>query len=139
MPRLPGGLFRFVNGMMFRLFRNRRFQNANVLSLTTLGARTGQQRQSTLVYFPEADNRMLIVASAGGTANHPSWFFNIAKHPDRVWARVGDRQFRVTPETLSGAERAAAWQRITTQSPVFAGYETKTDRELPVIRLTAAA
>lgn len=59
-----------------------------------------------------------------------------AKHPDQVSVQIGDRQYRVTPETLSGAERAAAWKRITTQSPVFAGYETKTDRELPVIRLT---
>jgi F420H(2)-dependent quinone reductase len=44
----------------------------------------------------------------------------------------------VTPAQLSGAERAAAWQHITTTLPRFSGYATKTDRELPVIRRTAA-
>ncbi len=139
MPRFAGGFFSFVNGLMFRIFKNRKFQNANVLQLTTVGAKTVQQRQTTVVYFPDRDYSTLIVGSAGGTAQHPAWFFNIAKHPDQVWVRVGDHRFRVTPETLSGSERAAPWQRIKTQSPVFAGYETKTDRELPIIRLTPVA
>ena len=52
---------------------------------------------------------------------------------------VGGRKVKVTPSQLSGAERAAAWQRITADLPRFTGYATKTDRELPVIRLTAAA
>jgi deazaflavin-dependent oxidoreductase (nitroreductase family) len=98
MPRLPGALSRFVNAMMFRVLRSRRFQNANVLSLTTTGARTGEQRRTTLVYFPDGDNRILIVGSGGGTASHPAWFFNIARHPDRVWVNLGDRQFKVAPD-----------------------------------------
>jgi deazaflavin-dependent oxidoreductase (nitroreductase family) len=139
MPRGMGGIFGFVNGLMFLILKNRKFQNADVLQLSTVGAKTGQRRQATVVYFPDRDNSMLIVASAGGAVQHPAWFFNIAKHPDQVWVRVRDREFRVRPETVTGDERAAAWKRITTQSPVFAGYETKTDRELPVIRLTPAA
>lgn len=133
-----GGIFGFVNGLMFLIFKNRKFQNADVMQLTTVGAKTGQKRQTTVVYFPDRDNSTLIVGSAGGAIQHPAWVFNIAKNPDQVWARVGNRTFRVTPETLSGAERATAWERIKTQSPVFAGYETKTDRELPIIRLTPA-
>ena len=42
---------------------------------------------------------------------------------------------RVTAEQLHGAEREEAWQQITTTSPRFAQYQTKTDRELPIIRL----
>jgi deazaflavin-dependent oxidoreductase (nitroreductase family) len=136
MPRGMGGIFRFFNGLMFLIFKNRKFQNADMLQLTTVGAKTGQQRQTTVVYFPDRGNSMLIVGSAGGAVQHPAWFFNIAKHPDQVWARVGDRRFRVIPETLIGQERASAWERIKTQSPVFKGYETKTDRELPIVRLT---
>ena len=45
----------------------------------------------------------------------------------------------MTAAQLSGEERAAAWQRITAASPRYAGYATKTDREIPIIRLTAAA
>src|SRR5438034_7402548 len=85
MPRRLGGVFQFFNGLMFRIYKSRKFQNADVLQLTTTGARTGQRRQTTVVYFPDRDNRILIVASAGGTVHHPAWFFNIAKHPDQVW------------------------------------------------------
>jgi deazaflavin-dependent oxidoreductase (nitroreductase family) len=138
MPRGMGGIFRFVNGLMFLMFKNRKFRNADMMQLTTVGAKTGQRRQTTVVYFPDRGSSVLIVGSAGGAIQHPAWVFNIAKHPDQVWARIGGRTYRVTPETLSGDERAAAWQRITTQSPPFAGYEIKTDRELPVIRLTPA-
>ncbi len=41
----------------------------------------------------------------------------------------------VTAEQLHGAERAEAWQQIVNASPRFAGYQQKTDRELPIIRL----
>jgi deazaflavin-dependent oxidoreductase (nitroreductase family) len=138
LPRAPIALamMRFANHLMFLVFKNRRFQNANLMSLTTVGARTGQERRTTVVYFPEPDGSVLIVGSAGGTATHPAWFFNLAKHPDRVWAQMGNRRLKVRPATLSGETRAAAWQRITQQSPGFAGYEEKTDREIPVIRLT---
>lgn len=139
MPRFAGAISPFINRLMFLIFKNRKFQNASVLQLTTLGAKTGQQRLTTVVYFPDRDNSMLIVGSAGGAAQHPAWFFNIAKHPDHVWVRVGDHRLRVMPQTLSESERAAQWQRIKTQSPVFAGYETKTDREVPIIRLTPYA
>ena len=138
-PRIGGAIFPLVGRVMFRIFKTRKFQNADVLALTTVGARTGKRRQSTLAYFPESDDRMVIVGSAGGVAHHPAWFFNIAKHPDQVWVTVRDRTFRVTPETLAGRERDVAWQRIKTQSPTFAGYETRTDRELPIIRLTPAS
>ena len=138
MPHMPAPLTRFMTATMFRIFKNRHFQNANVLLLTTVGAKSGVERETMVVYFDEPDGSMLIVASAGGTATHPGWLFNLAKNPDKVSVRVGDRRFRVTPETLSGETRASAWRRITTQSPVFAGYETKTDRELPVVRLTPA-
>jgi deazaflavin-dependent oxidoreductase (nitroreductase family) len=128
---------RLLNTTMFRIYRNRPFQNANVLSLTTTGARSGQQRQSTVAYFSDGDNVWLIVGSKGGAATHPAWFFNLAKHPDRVWAEIGSKKMKVRPVTLSGEERTQAWRRITQQSPGFADYETKTDREIPVIRLTS--
>ncbi len=127
---------RLINLTMFRFYRNRPFQNAKVLLLTTTGTRSGQQRQSTVAYFRESDDAWLIVGSKGGAATHPSWFFNLAKHPDKVWVEMGSKKMKVRPVTLSGAERAQAWQRITRQSPGFAAYETKTDREIPVIRLT---
>jgi deazaflavin-dependent oxidoreductase (nitroreductase family) len=138
MPRLPGPLMGWLNDLMFRLFRNRRFYGSRVLALSTVGARSGQPRRSTVAAFPEGDNAWLVVGSAGGAASHPAWVYNLARHPDQAWIDFGHRHLRVTPTSLSGAERAAAWQRITTESPGFKSYEQKTDREIPVIRLTAA-
>jgi deazaflavin-dependent oxidoreductase (nitroreductase family) len=108
-----------------------------LLYLHTIGAKSGQPRTAVVMAFPDGDNSWLVVASRGGSAGHPSWIYNIAAHPDRVEVETQGRKAAVTAETLSGDERAGAWERITTSQPRFAGYEQKTDRELPVVRLTA--
>ena len=54
----------------------------------------------------------------------------------RFWIEFGGRQLRVTPAQLDGDARAQAWQRITQLQPRYAGYEQKTDRAIPVIRLS---
>jgi deazaflavin-dependent oxidoreductase (nitroreductase family) len=108
-----------------------------LLHLHTIGARSGQPRTAVVMAFPDGDDSWLVVASRGGTAGHPSWIYNIAANPDRVEVEIQGRKAAVTAETLSGEERAAAWERITSIQPRFAGYEQKTDRQLPVVRLTA--
>ena len=107
-----------------------------LLHLHTIGAKSGQPRTSVVMAFPDGEDSWLIVGSRGGTAGHPSWIHNIAANPDRIEAEVQGRKAAVTAETLSGEERAAAWERITTAQPRFAGYEEKTDRQWPVVRLT---
>jgi deazaflavin-dependent oxidoreductase (nitroreductase family) len=128
----------FMNDTVFRIFRSRPFNGGSLLSLTTIGARSGEQRRSNVMYFPDGDNAWLIAGSAGGAASHPAWIYNIAKHPDQVWIEIGSRKLKVSPESLTDDARSKVWQRITTQVPSFASYETKTDREIPVIRLTPA-
>jgi deazaflavin-dependent oxidoreductase (nitroreductase family) len=81
-----------------------------VPSLLTVGARKGEPRRSTLDYFGESDRQWLIVAAGGGSVHHPNWFFNLAKHPDRVWVEIGRRHtMKMRPPTLQGEERARAW------------------------------
>ena len=138
MPRLPGPIMRFMNDTMFRIFRNRPFNGTPLLALTTVGARSGQERRSTVACFQESDNSWLIVASAGGAATHPAWFFNLARNPDKIWAQVGNRKFKAKVEALTGAEREAAYARIVKAAPVYGGYPKKTDREIPVLRITPA-
>jgi deazaflavin-dependent oxidoreductase (nitroreductase family) len=115
-----------------------RFQGQDLLYLTTVGAKTGQKRQTAVARFPDGEDAWLVVASAGGSARHPAWYHNIAAHPDQVWVEFGGRQLRVTPTQLDGDARAQAWQRITQLQPRYAGYERKTDRAIPVIRLSRA-
>jgi deazaflavin-dependent oxidoreductase (nitroreductase family) len=131
---------RFINSIIFGLFRNRNFFGGRLLKLTTVGARSGEQRTSTLAYFPDVDGTSwIIIGSANGAAKHPAWMFNLAKHPDQVWAELGNRKVKVTPVTLTGDERAQTWKRVVAQAPSYAGYETKTDRDIPVVRLSPAA
>src|SRR5437763_495353 len=107
-----------------------------LLHLHTIGAKSDQPRTSVVMAFPDGNDSWLVVASRGGTAGHPSWIYNIAANPDRVEVEIEGRKTAATAETLDGEERAAAWKRITTAQPRFAGYEQKTDRQLPVVRLT---
>lgn len=114
------------------------FRGRAVLYLTTVGARTGKQRQNAVGYEPDGEGAWLVVASFGGAARHPGWYHNIVAHPDRVWIEVGGRHHRVRPEQLEGRRRDEAWRRITASRPSMAGYQDKTDRILPVLRLSRA-
>jgi len=109
-----------------------------VLLLTTVGARTGLERTHVLGGFTDGEDAWLIVASKGGAATHPDWFINLARNPDKVWIEVGNQKLRVTPEALKGREREEALARVAAVAPRYAGYQKKTDREIPVIRLTPA-
>jgi deazaflavin-dependent oxidoreductase (nitroreductase family) len=133
-PGMPGPIGRAMQGLM--VWTARRFGQQRLVVLTTIGARTGQPRSVALGRFPEPDGSFLVVASNAGAATHPAWFINMAKHPDQVWAEVGGRKFKVTPQVLTGAEREAAYQRVVQVSPGYAAYQQKTDREIPVIRLS---
>jgi deazaflavin-dependent oxidoreductase (nitroreductase family) len=115
-----------------------KFQGQDLLYLTTVGAKTGQKRKTAVARFPDGEDAWLVVASAAGSAHHPAWYHNIAAHPDQVWIEFGGRQLRVTPAQLDGEARAQAWQRITQLQPRYAGYEKKTDRAIPVLRLSRA-
>ena len=146
---------RFMGGVLMRLARpffNRQvrryarattaepatFMGFSVCVLTTVGARSGKERQHVLGAFPDGHDAWLIVASKGGSATHPDWFHNIAKNPDKVWAQVGGRKFKADVEQLRGEQRAAAYDRIAKVAPVYAKYPKKTDREIPVLRLRPA-
>lgn len=108
----------------------------DVAVLTTIGHRSGVRRTSQVCWFPGTDGSWLIVAAAGGTRVNPAWYYNIAAHPDQVQIEIDGRTIAVTAKQLHGAERAQAWQQITTAAHRFARFQSKTDRELPVIRLT---
>jgi deazaflavin-dependent oxidoreductase (nitroreductase family) len=135
--RQPGGLlFKLANKMT--MGRIRRNASGNLLVLTTTGRQSGQERQSPVRWFGSGDGEWLIVASAGGAAKNPAWYYNLKAHPDRVFIEIGRDKRAVTAEQLHGAEFDTAWQRITTEAPQFGAYQTKTDRPIPVIRLRAA-
>jgi deazaflavin-dependent oxidoreductase (nitroreductase family) len=136
----PGGVLgRAMMSVARRIHRltGSKMSGRPLLYLTTAGAKSGQRRTAVVMPFPDGNDAWLIVASRGGTADHPSWFYNLAAHPDQVEIEFEGRKASVTPRTLTGAERAAAWERIVRERPNFNDYLEKTDRELPVVRLAA--
>ena len=140
MPSAVRPLVKWTGSWMVRRYRRKggSYMGLDCLVLTTVGAKTGQRRETLLGSFPDGDDTWLVIASAGGTVNNPAWYHNLAAHPDQVEVEVGGRKVAVTATQLSGAERQAAWDRVVAAQPRYAGYEKKTDREIPIIRLVAA-
>lgn len=143
MPSFMAPAVKFMNNQMIRRFRRSaargggKAMGMDGLVLITTGAKTGQRRQSLLGTFPDGEGVWLVVASAGGQQKNPAWYHNLAAHPDQAQIEVGGKTVNVTASQLVGEERDVAWQRITTAQPRYVGYEKKTDRVMPVIRLTA--
>ncbi|MEV6030725.1 nitroreductase/quinone reductase family protein [Nonomuraea sp. NPDC052116] len=138
--RQPAGrAFRWLNELMARRLRRKgggTFMGFNALILTTVGRKSGLERTTPVGWFPGKDGSRLIVASAAGAVGNPAWYYNLAAHPDQVRIEVDGRTVPVVAEQLHGAEREQAWQQIVAAAPRFAQYQVKTDRELPIIRLT---
>ena len=107
----------------------------HLLVLHTVGAKSGEPRQTPLAWFPGPDGSRHVVASANGSIGNPAWYHNLAAHPDGVWVEVDGQRIDVTPEQLQGAERAEAWAGVVAAAPRFGEYEHKTDREMPIVRL----
>jgi deazaflavin-dependent oxidoreductase (nitroreductase family) len=143
MPSFTVPVMKFMNNQMIKRARRSgasggKTMGMDALVLTTVGAKTGQKRQTLLGSFPDGDGAWLVVASAGGALANPAWYHNLAAHPDEAQVEVGGRTVNVTAAQLLGPERDAAWQRITAAQPRYLGYEKKTDRVIPVIRLRAS-
>lgn len=139
-PNLPRPLMSAMTGMaMFahRILGDRmRVMGRPLLLLETVGARSGQRRTTVLGWFPDTtEGSWLVVASYAGAARHPAWLLNMARNPDKIWVEIGKRKLKVQPESLNGADRAEAWERIVSMAPGYGAYQQKTDREIPVVRL----
>jgi deazaflavin-dependent oxidoreductase (nitroreductase family) len=108
-------------------------RGAKILLLTTKGRKTGEPRTAPLIY-EEAGDRYVIVASNGGAPEHPGWYRNLSKEPD-VELQVKGELFPAHARTASGHEREQLWKLAARQWPPYDEYQTRTDREIPVVVL----
>jgi deazaflavin-dependent oxidoreductase (nitroreductase family) len=104
------------------------------LLLTTTGRRSGEERTTPLIYQPDGD-RYVIVASQGGADEHPAWYLNLSADQN-VEVQVKDERFDATASTAEGEERERLWKLMTATWPAYDQYQTKTDRQIPVVVLT---
>jgi deazaflavin-dependent oxidoreductase (nitroreductase family) len=104
-----------------------------MLILTTIGRRSGAVRSNALLYM-EHEGHYYVVASNGGRASNPNWFYNV-RHEPNVKVQAGSKIFNATAHILDSDERTAIWPLLTNFYPGWAHYETLTKRVLQVIRL----
>jgi deazaflavin-dependent oxidoreductase (nitroreductase family) len=99
------------------------------------GARSGAARVSPVAAIRAADDAWLVAASAGGSDSHPAWYHNLLAHPEVTIETPDDGDVAVRAHDLPQPERDVAWERFKAMSEGFAGYERKTSRVIPVLRL----
>ncbi|RUP02931.1 MAG: nitroreductase family deazaflavin-dependent oxidoreductase [Mycobacterium sp.] len=109
------------------------FANADLLLLTTTGARSGQPRIAPLAYF-RVDGRLIIIGSFAGAPVDPAWVHNLRARP-QAHVEVGTEAFDATAHELDRAERDAIFDQITAAAPGFAEYQAKTSRVIPLFEL----
>jgi deazaflavin-dependent oxidoreductase (nitroreductase family) len=113
------------------------FEGSRLLLLQTTGAKTGRSRVKPLVYRRDGD-RLVVFGTKGGSPTHPEWFYNVRANP-RVTVEVGSDRFEADARVALPDERERLWRLQTQDVPVFADYQKKTDRTIPVVILERVA
>lgn len=106
------------------------------LLLTVTGRRTGRQLTSALIFGRDGDD-YLVVASMGGAPTHPSWFLNLQANP-AASIQVRADELAVVARAASAAEKPRLWKIMTDQWPNYDVYQSRTDRDIPVVVLAPA-
>lgn len=110
-----------------------------VLELTTTGRKSGQERSCMLTSPLQMGDTYVIVASRGGDDHHPAWYLNLEANPDVQIAIGGKAKQRRRARIATAAERADLWPQITAKYRNYAGYQSKTTREIPLVLLEPVA
>ncbi|MFF2273910.1 nitroreductase family deazaflavin-dependent oxidoreductase [Agromyces sp. NPDC058136] len=101
------------------------------LVLHTTGARSGEPRDTALMYTPDGEGRAIVAGTSFARDRHPAWTYNLLAHPDAA-ITVRGRELRVRASLVGDEGRDAAWARIEAQWPGYRGYERESGR---VVRL----
>jgi deazaflavin-dependent oxidoreductase (nitroreductase family) len=109
------------------------FEGADLLLLTTTGAKSGQPRVSPLAYF-RIDGKLIIIGSFAGADVNPAWVHNLRANPS-AHVEIGNESSAVTARELPPGERDELFAQITAAAPGFGEYQAKTTRVIPVFEL----
>lgn len=104
-----------------------------VIVLTTRGAKSGKIRKSPLMRV-EHEGTYAAVASLGGAAKNPVWYYNVVADA-RVELQDGPVRQDMTAREVTGEEKALWWERAVAAYPDYAAYQRKTERVIPVFVL----
>ena len=104
-----------------------------VVILTTRGRHSGKVRKTPLMRV-EHDGTYAVVASMGGAEKHPVWYLNLSVSP-AVALQDGANVYEMTARVVQGDEKTRWWALAVDAWPAYADYQTKTDRQIPVVVL----
>ena len=105
--------------------------------LTTIGRKTGRPRSHPVITIPDGANR-LVVATNAGAANHPYWVRNALANPE-VELTIGGDTRKMRARLLSPDEKKELWPRLVQAYRLYDTMQSKTDRDVPVVRLSPMA
>jgi deazaflavin-dependent oxidoreductase (nitroreductase family) len=110
-----------------------------VLELTTIGRKSGEPRSVMLTSPLQVGTTAVIVASRGGDDTHPAWFLNIRDNPNVEVVWKGEAKKAMHARIATSEERATLWPQVIADHKNYAGYQTKTTREIPLVLLEPPA
>ncbi len=109
-----------------------------ILILYTTGRRTGAIRRNPLLYLDHDDletkGGRFIIGSLDGAPDHPQWYGNLCADPN-VTVRALDDLYECTARTVSPQERDVLWPVLVAGYPMFADYQARTERVIPIVQL----
>jgi deazaflavin-dependent oxidoreductase (nitroreductase family) len=108
-------------------------RGAPVCLLRTRGRKSGEPRVAPLLYLADGE-RVVVVASKGGMAQHPLWYRNLVEHPD-CEVEIGATRRAMRARTAGPEEKAALWPRLVAMYRDYDDYQARTDRDIPVVIL----
>jgi len=112
------------------------FEGKPVMILTTTGAKSGEPREAVVTFSRDGDD-YIVVGSKSGEPEDPAWFTNLTANPE-VKVEADGRTFQARATVAEGADRDRLWDKHLAEHPQFAEYPSKTDRIIPIARLTPA-
>lgn len=105
------------------------------LELITVGRKSGKPRPVMLTSPLQEGDAYVIVASRGGDDNHPAWFLNLRDNPAVEVRLAGKAMQQMHARIATPEERARMWPLVTSKFKNYAGYQKRTDREIPLVIL----
>ncbi|WP_396897724.1 nitroreductase family deazaflavin-dependent oxidoreductase [Mycolicibacterium sp.] len=127
MSRANTWIFKKSNGR----FGDKFLRGAPVGILTTIGRKTGEPRESPLLFLQEG-RRIVLVASQGGRATNPMWYLNLTANPT-VSFQTKTEVLKLTARDATEAERDEYWPKLDAMYPDFKDYRSYTDRKIPIV------
>jgi deazaflavin-dependent oxidoreductase (nitroreductase family) len=107
------------------------------VNVTTTGAKSGQPRTATLLYYTDGDD-VILVASSFGRDKHPAWYHNLKAHPEAMLERAGRSGRYLATEVEDEAERERLFELVDLIYPGYADYRVRAGavgRRIPIMRL----